>query len=265
VSPFSVAHQAEFRFYAELNDFLPHAVRHTTLVYAFDNAPAVKDAIEALGVPHTEVDLVLVNGLSVPFSHPLHDADRVAVYPVFEAIDIGTLVRVRPRPLREPKFLLDVHLGRLAAYLRMLGFDTSYGAAREDGELAATSRREARILLTRDNGLLKRNLVTHGYFVREQQPRRQVVEVIRRFDLARAIVPFTRCQRCNGRLAPAARAEVTDRLPPRTAQLYDAFWTCTSCGHVYWRGSHFTRMRGFVDEVVAAALRPNGAETGGDG
>jgi len=190
--------QVYFRFYAELNDFLPLERRMLGFVHTFEKNPSVKDTIEALGVPHTEVDLILVNGESVDFAYLLRDGDRISVYPVFEAIDITPLLRVRPQPLREIRFVLDVHLGKLANYLRLFGFDTLYQNDYEDAQLAQISRSEKRILLTRDMGLLKRNLVTHGYFLRETNPKFQLREIIRRFDLFRLITPFRRCISCNG-------------------------------------------------------------------
>jgi uncharacterized protein with PIN domain len=174
---------------------------------------------------------------------------------VFEAIDISPIVSVRPHPLREPKFVLDVHLGRLARYLRLLGFDTAYGDSSEDRDLAAVSREQGRTLLTRDRGLLKRSAVTHGYFVRGRLPRRQIVEVMRRFDLVRNVTPFTRCLSCNGPLTPVAKADVLDRLPPLTAELHDTFWTCGRCGRVYWRGTHYERLQALVDDVLDRARR----------
>src|SRR3989338_9144205 len=114
--------RAHFRFYEELNDFLPPERRKTTFTREFRNRASVKDMIEALGVPHTEVDLILVNGASVDFSYLVQDGDRISVYPMFESFDIRPLVHLRPRPLREPKFVLDTHLGKLAVYLRLLGF-----------------------------------------------------------------------------------------------------------------------------------------------
>src|SRR5262249_31383318 len=154
--------RACFRFYAELNDFLPPGRRGVTFTYSFEGSPSIKDLIEALGVPHTEVDLILVNGESVDFAYRVREGDRISVYPVFESLDITPLLRVRPRPLRETRFVLDTHLGRLAAYLRLLGFDTLYRNDAGDDELARISSGEGRILLTRDRGLLKRSQVTHG-------------------------------------------------------------------------------------------------------
>ncbi|MEW5958328.1 MAG: Mut7-C RNAse domain-containing protein [Chloroflexota bacterium] len=242
--------QAHFRFYAELNDFLPLEKRQRPLLHTFELSGSVKDMIEALGVPHTEVDLILANGESVDFAYPVRNGDRISVYPVFESIDIAPVLQVRPAPLRESRFVLDVHLGQLAVYLRMLGFDTLYRNDYDDEELARISSAEGRILLTRDRGLLKRSIVTHGYCLRTTQPRRQVVEIIRRFDLHRSIEPFRRCLHCNRVLEPVAKAEIVDRLSPRTRDYYDEFRRCPGCDRLYWPGSHFQRMQQFIDSVV---------------
>ena len=243
------------RFYAELNDFLPADRRQVTFARDLKEHASVKDVIEALGVPHTEVDLVLVNGASVDFSYLVRDGDRISVYPVFESIDITPLLQVRPRPLREPRFVLDTHLGKLAAYLRMLGFDTLYRNDYDDRTLAEISSGERRILLTRDRGLLKRSVVTHGYHVRETDPERQLVEVVRRFDLFRAIAPFRRCLRCNGALESIPKEAVADRLAPLTRQYYDEFATCRACGRIYWKGSHHVRMQRLVERVLREGPR----------
>lgn len=235
--------RATFRFYAELNDFLPPARRFTEFPHEFLDIATVKDFIESFGVPHTEVDLILVNGEAVDFSCRVRDGDRISVYPVFEAFDIAPLERLRPEPLREPRFVLDIHLGRLAAYLRMLGFDTLYGGASGDAELAGISREERRILLTRDVGLLKRGAVSHGYFVRETDAGRQLGEVVRRFDLARLVRPFTRCMRCNTPLEDVRKEEVVAELPPRTARLHEEFRRCPTCRRIYWKGAHYRRMQ----------------------
>lgn len=237
------------RFYAELNDFLPPSRRQTAFVHPLTGKTTVKDLVEALGIPHTEIDLILVNGEPVDWTRTVHDGDRISVYPVFESIDISSLVRLRPRPLRVPRFVLDVHLGKLAAYLRMLGFDTLYRNDWDDEDLAHLASSERRILLTRDRGLLRRSAVTHGYYVRETVPRRQVVEVVRRFDLAGLIQPFARCMRCNGLLCRVPKQEVSDLLPPRTRRYYDTFFRCADCGRIYWHGSHVQRMQGLIDHV----------------
>jgi uncharacterized protein with PIN domain len=243
--------RANFRFYAELNDHLALEQRYRDLEKALLVPASVKDAIESFGVPHTEVDLVLVNGESSSFSRLIQDGDRVAVYPVFEGLDITPLLRLRPLPLREPRFVLDVHLGRLAAYLRMLGLDAAYRNSAADPELVRQSIDERRILLTRDRGLLKHSALTHGYWLRGTDSRRQVAEVVRRFDLARSIQPFTRCMACNEPLRAATREEVRGRVPSRIAEIHHDFLQCLGCGRVYWRGTHYERMRGWIEELIA--------------
>jgi uncharacterized protein len=248
--------RASFRFYAELNDHLPPGRRYWSIEKRFFTPASVKDMIESFGVPHTEVDLVLVNGESVDFSHLVADGDHVAVYPVFESFDITPVLRLRPQPLREPKFVLDVHLGRLAAYLRMLGFDATYSNRASDPELARVSANEERILLTRDRGLLKHSAVTHGYWVRETESRRQTAEVVNRFDLVRLLHPFTRCMACNGLLRPLPKAEIVHRVPTRALEAHEEFQECASCRRVYWQGTHYQRMSHWIEELAATGPKP---------
>ena len=243
--------RASFRFYAELNDHLPLPQQYKTLEKTFFTSSTVKDMIESFGVPHTEVDLIVANGRSADFSYLVQNGDRIAVYPTFESFDIGSEQRLRPQPLRNPKFMLDVHLGKLAAYLRMLGFDTEYGRSLTDAQLAEVSARNHRILLTRDRGLLKHSAVTHGYWIRETNSRRQIEEVMHRFDLARSVRPFTRCMACNGVLEPASKNEVRNSVPGHSVQRYDEFHRCTQCGRIYWKGSHYERMRRWVKELAS--------------
>jgi len=238
--------EAILRFYAELNDFLPPALRHRTIRRQFDSPASVKDLIESCGVPHAEVDLVLINGAAADFRSLVAGGDRVAVYPRFRSCDPAPGERLQPVPLAEPRFVLDVHLGRLASYLRLAGLDVAYRNDCTDEELAQVSHEADRILLTRDRELLKRNVITRGYFVRETNPRHQLAEVIRRFDLARRLAPFTRCGRCNGLLGPARKEAVADRLPPRVRSSRDDFLQCSGCGRVYWEGTHVEQIRKFL-------------------
>ena len=247
---------ARFRFYAELKDHLSPKLQRGIVEKQFFVPASVKDMIESLGVPHTEVDLVLVNGESSDFLRLVRNGDCVSVYPVFESIDITPVLRVRPQPLREPKFVLDVHLGRLAGYLRMLGFDTVYANRASDLELVRISTEERRILLTRDRGVLKHSAVTHGYWLRETNSRRQAEEVVSRFDLARSLRPLTRCMVCNQLLCPVSKADVRDRLPPGTLEWCDEFRECAGCRRVYWEGSHCRRMRRWIKQLAATPQAP---------
>jgi len=252
--------RATFRFYQELNDFLPPFQRQIAFEHEWRGTPSIKHLIESLGVPHTEVDLILVDDRSVEWDYRPQEGDRVAVYPVFEAMDITLLIRLRPQPLREVRFVLDGHLGRLAAYLRMLGFDTWYQNHADDAVLAQISKDEQRILLTRDQGLLKCGAVTHGYWVRATAPREQLREVVTRFDLERLAKPFTRCLSCNGPLQPATLDEVQSEVPENVARFYVEFWRCATCGKVFWQGSHYQRMTRLIEEIQLTAEGTEGAE-----
>ena len=235
--------EAQFRFYEELNDFLPVGRRKRDFAYGFTGAPAVKDAIEALGVPHVEVDLILVDGRSVDFAHTLCDGNRVSVYPVFESLDITPITRLRERPLRDPGFVCDVHLGKLARRLRVLGFDTLYSDDYDDPEIASLAATQKRCILTRDVGLLKRKDVTRGYWLRSTNIREQVIEVVTRLDLTALIRPFRLCTACNGQVDQVAKSEITHLLEPLTRQHFDEFKRCRDCARIYWKGSHYDRLR----------------------
>jgi len=202
----------------------------------------VKALIEDLGVPHTEIDLILANGESVDFAYRPEAGDRISVYPKFESWDIGPLSRVRPVPLRETRFALDVHLGRLARLLRMFGFDSLYRNLLEDEELVRVARLEKRIVLTRDRGLLKRRSVTHGYLVRSLLPRDQLREIVRRFDLLAVLRLGSRCVVCNVTLERVPKKQVLSRIPPAVARDYAEFSECPSCRRVFWRGTHWQTM-----------------------
>ena len=243
---------ATFRFYEELNDFLAPARRGHEFTRRCAHAATAKHMIEALGVPHTEVELVLVNGESVGFERALADGDRVAVYPKFEALDITPLLRVREQPLRETRFVADAHLGGLAHMLRMTGFDTLYDNDFHDVEIERLAHGQQRIVLTRDRELLKRRGISHGCYVRALHAEPQLREVFDRLDLARSARPFTRCLICNGSLHPVAKAQIGSLLPPRVRERYDRFSSCDGCARIFWEGSHWRRMGELVDALLGA-------------
>lgn len=237
----------DVRAYAELNDFLAPKSRGTTVRRPFRGHQTVKDVLEAMGIPHTEVDLILVNGSPQGFGYRPGVGDRIAAYPAFESLDVEATTR--PDPLPGSRFVVDVNLGRLARLLRLLGFDVWWSNNADDVTLADVSLRQQRILLTRDRGLLKRRAVTHGLFVRADDPEEQALEVVRRLGLRQRLAPFTRCLRCNGRLAAVTKDEVIDQLEPLTRQCYDEFSRCTECGRVYWPGSHYAKLIRRVDAL----------------
>jgi hypothetical protein len=233
-----------FRFHAELGDLLPREWRGLDIAHQFREPASVKDRIEAHGVPHTEVDAIFANGAAVDFAHLLRDGDTVDVHP-FSDVPPG-VIPLRPACPRG-RFVLDQHLGRLAAYLRLLGLDCVHHATFPDDEIVRVALAEGRVLLSRDKRLLMRRVVVHGGFVHATNPVEQVPEVLRRFRAPDHIAPFTRCMACNGVLYPVAREDVEDRLLPDTRRYYREFRECRSCRRVFWEGSHVRRMRGWVE------------------
>lgn len=240
------------RVYGPLNDFVPPKRRHLAWSYAFEGAASVKDVIEGFGVPHPEIDLILVNGESVPFEYGVQDGDRIAVFPRFETIDVSTVTRVRPPPPDPIRFVLDTHLGKLSRYLRLAGLDAVYRRDGRDDQLAEIACRERRILLTRDRALLKRAMIAHGYFVRDTVPYWQLVEVIARFRPL-PLAPFSRCLRCNAPLVEVPKSAVEARLGEHTRRAFAEFHECSDCRQVYWRGSHWTGLARILDSAVSQA------------
>ena len=241
---------ATFRFYEELNDFLAPERRGREFVCRCARAATTKHMIEALGVPHTEVELVLVNGESVGFERLLADGDRVAIYPKFESLDITPLLRVRERPLRVIRFIADAHLGGLAHLLRMIGFDTLYENDLRDEDIEWLSGAQQRIVLTRDRELLKRRGISHGCYVHALRPEQQLREIFDRLDLASAARPFTRCLSCNCALHPVEKEQIASLLPRGVRERYQRFSLCEGCGRVFWEGTHWRRMRSLVDSLL---------------
>lgn len=239
-------HNVYLRFYEELNDFLPEEKKKKRFAHQFIDRTSIKDLIESVGIPHTEVDLILVSSKSVNFKYLINDGDDISVYPVFESLDISDVQHLRAKPLRKPKFVADVHLGRLTRYLRMTGLDVLYKNDFEDEEIVQISLTERRAILTRDRGILKRNEVTHGYLVRSSKVEEQVKEVLKRFDLQKEIKEFSRCIECNALLKPIKKEFVINQLPPKVAQSQNEFYQCPSCNKVYWKGTHYQRMLSFI-------------------
>ena len=248
-------YRISIRFYEELNDFLPRAMRKRDIDFSFRGRRSVKDLIERFGVPHVEVDLILANGESVDFSYIVRDGDRFSVYPVFESLDIGGVGRLRPSPLRDTRFVLDVHLRKLARWLRLLGFDVDYGEERDDPELARIAEGQNRILLTRDRQLLMRRNVSRGIIIRHSDPEKQLVEVLDRLQLRGRCAPFTRCIECNGAMHAVLPGgdemrRIMDSVPEGVRSWCREYFVCDSCARIYWKGSHYERLRALVDRIM---------------
>ncbi len=242
--------RASFRFHGEINLFLPRPRRHTTIFHPFDWRASIKDMVESLGVPHSEIEVLLVDGMTVDFEYIVQPDAEIDVYGTLADAPVVPLTPLRPPLTGKPRFVLDTHLGRLASYLRMIGFDTLYRNDYPDDELALISSSEQRVLLTRDIGLLKRSLVVYGRFMRATDPRQQIVEVVRHYHLTEHIVPLQRCLKCNGLLTRVEKTAIEHRLTATTAQTYDVFHQCGNCGQIYWKGSHYTQMQEFMNRVI---------------
>jgi uncharacterized protein with PIN domain len=238
-----------FRFHGGLNDFLPAEKRGLEFEHTFLLPLPVKDAIEATGVPHPEIDLVLVNGAAAPFSHAVRDGDRVAAYPADCLPEPAPASLVRPPALARPAFVLDGHLGTLARYLRLLGFDAAWRRDPADEDLARQSAGEDRILLTRDRGVLMRAAVVRGRWVRATEPRAQLAEVAAVYDLARTAAPFSRCMKCNSLLRGATPEEAA-AAPSGIRERQRDFNFCPSCRRLYWAGSHYRRMNAMLADLL---------------
>lgn len=241
---------ATFRFYDGLNDFLSRERRGVDATVPCARDATTKHMIEALGVPHTEVELILVNGASSSLERILEDGDRVAVYPRFVQLDVAPLARLPQQPPGRLRFVADAHLGGLARLLRMAGFDTIYRNTMDDGKIEDLALDEGRIVLTRDRELLKRRGVDFGCYVRALHAQEQLHEVFDRYRLAERARPFTLCLHCNAPLRSVAKAEVLDRLPPAVSASQEVFTTCDCCGRVFWKGSHWKRMAAMLDAAM---------------
>ncbi len=241
---------ATFHIHDELNFFLPRSQRNTAIEHKFDWRASVKDMIESLGIPHPEIDLLVANDASVDFEYIVQADDVIHAYAYKHQPDITPKIALRPPFPGRQQFILDQHLGRLAAYLRMMGFDTLYRNDYHDEELAQVSHDEQRILLTRDVGLLKRSLVVYGYYVRETNRQKQLAEITQRYNLTADAAPFKHCMKCNGLLERIEKETVLDQLPDGTATYYHEFHRCSSCQRIYWKGAHYQRMQALMERII---------------
>ena len=243
--------EVSFRFYAQLNDFLPLGWRGRRFTHPTSETSSIKDTVEAFGVPHPEIDLLLVNGASVHFGYQLQSGDRVSVYPAFRSLDLAGMYRVGANPPAPIRFVVNGHLGKVASYLRLAGFDAL--VLDDDEAVGAAAARDGRVVLTRDRDLLKRNAIRYGRYVRSTDPKAQLAEVFERFDLAYRVEPFTRCLRCNELVRSIVKADLADRVPPRSRARFEHFVVCPACKRVYWRGSHYERLGCLLERAIRSA------------
>jgi len=247
VKPFKI----RLSFHGDLSVFLRSKAGDAVIERPLAEKTSVKDLIESCGVPHPEVDLILVNEQVVGFDHTMANSAKVAVFPVENRGTFHTEQRLQTVSIS--RFVADGHLGALTRNLRLLGFDVAYDQNADDRQLLEVMARENRALLTRDRRLLMHGIVQHGYYPRSHNADEQTIEVVRRFDLSELIAPFTRCLRCNAPLEDATKAEIVDKLEPLTKIYYDQFRRCPGCKQIYWSGSHFPKLQRRVEEIRSRA------------
>jgi uncharacterized protein len=222
--------KARFSFNPVLSPFLDRAKRGNPFEYDCARAATLKNAIEALGVPHTEVGALRVNGEPATLQRIVREGDYVEV----ETAKSGSDPDLR--------FVADAHLGGLARFLRMLGFDTLHRNAFSDDQIRRLAEMDRRIVLTRDRELLKCREIARGAYVRALKSEAQLREVAARYELAPLARPFTLCLSCNLPLQPVERAVIAPRLPPAVYEQHERFVLCPGCDGVFWPGSHYARM-----------------------
>ena len=234
--------QITLTIHGKLNDFLPNRSVDNSVQALFNQKTALKHIVEVIGIPHPEVGIVQVDGHEADLNYPVQDGDQVHIFP--------KVVPELHYSREGPKFVLDNHLGKLADYLRLLGFDVVYAKDWQDGDIAQYAYEQSRILLTRDRGLLKRKIVADGYCVRADDPEQQLAEVVAQYRLNNYVTPFQRCPRCNGKLAPVKKEDIIEQLQPLTRKYYDEFTQCACCGQIYWKGSHFRHMQSMLSPYL---------------
>ncbi len=242
--------EAYIRFYAELNNFLKEKNRYKNIKYKFNNKTTVKHAIDDYNVPQTEIDLILSNSKSVSLNYRIKNNDRISIYPVFESFDIKKSSRIRTNSLRTVKFIADVHLKKLAKYLRFLGFNTLYLNSFSDKDIVKISNKENRIILTCDIELLNRRKVNHGYLVKSRNKYKQIEEVIHRFQLKNSFNIFSRCLECNSKLIKVSKNIIKDEVDEYIYLNFEIFKKCENCNKIYWKGSHFENMISTIKNII---------------
>jgi len=237
------------RLFGELNQFFEDKNKRIREI-KYKDRQTIKDILEGIGVPHTEVYFLLKNNQPINFNYLVKNGDSISAYPIFKTINIESSQKtLRKKFPYQPKFIADAHLGKLVSYLRILGFDTLYYNDYGDKFLADKSAKENRILLTKDHGLLMRKKVKYGYYIRNDNPQKQLSEVIHRYDLKEYINKSSRCPKCNHLLESIRKEKIIDRLEPKTKKYYNEFYICTNCDQIYWKGSHFKRINKMVEKI----------------
>ncbi len=238
------------RFYSELNDLLPDHRKNTDFEAEFKDKRSVKDIIEAFGVPHTEVDIIIANGESIDFKYILQGGDQISVYPAFEKPNIQNILHLCPAPPFKTRFIVDINLGDIVKLMRVLGFDVYYDQDLSNQNIIELSKKDDRIIITKSRKLLKFKDVAYGLLLHSGTTEAQIKDIIYRLEIKDKVRPFSRCLRCNGILSSVPKEEIEDRIPPKTRSFCDQYSHCESCNKIYWEGTHVFEMRKVIDRIL---------------
>jgi uncharacterized protein with PIN domain len=240
---------AYLHFHDELVSMLTSKPTNGTIVYPVNRKASIKDVIESLGPPHTEIYKIHINDTEVDFTYILNKKDVVEIYPAKKPVDVTQKTILRPMPLTKIKFITDVNVGKLARLMRLIGFDTTYNRAWDDTEIAEQSLATGRIVLSRDKNCLKRTKIIYGKWIRNNSPKEQLRTVIEEYGLWPAIKPFTRCILCNVPLRSVQKETIITYLQPLTKKYYNKFSQCPNCLQIYWEGTHYEEMKKFLENI----------------
>ena len=214
--------------------------------YPLTRRASIKDIIEALHIPHTEISSISQNDTEISFSHIPEAGERLLFHSFYPGTDVTRPTLLRPDPLPTTSFIVDINVGKLAKLLRMSGIDTLYDPQLQEKDIARLAAADRRILLSRNRDLLRRKCILWGHLVRAEQPEKQLAEVMTLFGLHDAIQPFSRCLQCNALLQPVEKSAILHRLEPLTRIYYQKFHVCPGCEQIFWQGSHHKRMEELI-------------------
>lgn len=233
--------------------------RNKTIIYPLSRRASIKDILESLGIPHTEVGKIILDKKEQRFEKIAENGEHYEIHPLSPALPPTEGTILRPEPFKSCcRFLVDINVGRLAGLLRMAGFDAE-NANKESTTRAIAKKAvaEDRILLTRNKDLLKHRELVYARLVRNQDPDLQLREVISLYSLENLLQPFTRCISCNGLLADVKKEAIVDRLLPLTKKFFNRFRICSDCHKIYWQGSHHDRMTKKLEMITDKKFDPN--------
>lgn len=239
-------------FNQDLRPFLK--TNQSQITYPLTRRANIKDILEALGIPHTEVGKIILHNRApakkeLTFSYLPQPGDRLEVLAHVPPLDPTQPTLLIPKALGEIRFIVDVNVGKLSRLLRLLGLDTQFHWQQNDQEIAQLACKEKRIVLTKDLGLLKRNQIQWGHFVRASQPRDQLLEVLNFYGLKPPFKLFSRCLACNTPLKKIPKTIILNRLQPKTELYFHKFKYCPRCAKIFWPGSHQERMSRMLKDL----------------